>query len=107
MTLAEMLEMKKGVESWVRQEHPERKQPGVCILYQHDKDRVCVPPGWAHAVLNLQPNVKIAMDGVLWDEMPCYVLGRRDVLIPHLRKPGDDFGVISMRAWNVLTAMQP
>lgn len=46
---------------------------GVHLVWQHHMDKVAMPAGWTHAVCNLSPNTKFAMDGAVADEFVAYV----------------------------------
>eukprot|EP00887_Chlorella_sp_A99_P003934 scaffold11.g3934.t1 len=48
-------------------------EDAVAVLEQRAGDCVWVPPGWVHAVLNVQPNVKLAWDAFDWQNMAAYV----------------------------------
>jgi hypothetical protein len=45
----------------------------VIVLEQHAGETVQVPPGWVHAVINLQSNVKVANDLYVPEYFPAYV----------------------------------
>lgn len=75
---------------------------GVTLIWQHHLDLVSIPPGKPHAVANLQPNVKCAMDGLLLRECPACVQSMRDVR--HLVPPNDvaDYGFLASRMLSLL-----
>jgi hypothetical protein len=55
---------------------------GVTLIWQRHLDAVQIPPGFPHAVTNLQPCVKVACDGVQIDSLPWFAemqntMGRR------------------------------
>lgn len=43
---------------------------GVHLVWQHHMDKVAVPAGWPHAVCNLSPNAKFAMDAPWRTSLP-------------------------------------
>ncbi len=49
------------------------QRPLLLLIEQRAGDRVYVPPGWAHSVVNMRPCVKIAWDSVLAERLPRYL----------------------------------
>ena len=61
----------------------EQGRPCVLLLEQMDGDMVHVPPGWMHCVINLQPCVKVVMDGFIAANFPAYMDSWRQVRVPY------------------------
>lgn len=49
----------------------------VVVIFQHPGDLVQVPAGWAHTVLNIEPNLKVAVEVVRAAEVPLIPIGHR------------------------------
>lgn len=74
---------------------------GVHLVFQHHMDRVYVPPGCPHAVCNLLPNAKFAMDGSTTDFFPAYVEANR-VVRPWVPPSATDYGDAAGRMFRAL-----
>lgn len=76
---------------------------GVHLVWQHHMDKVAVPAGWPHAVCNLLPNAKFAMDGAVADEFAAYVEGNR-VVRHWLPASAKDYGGAAGRMFRMMAA---
>lgn len=54
----------------------------VHIVYQTHGSVVVVPTGWAHQVVNLQPNAKLAFDYLESEELHTYAEAHRTLIAP-------------------------
>jgi hypothetical protein len=72
-----------------------RDHPGLVRLeFQKAGDRICVPPGWAHQVLNLRPNLKVAWERVRRDRLALYSIQLDAITLKHFGKMAPDYVAI-------------